>query len=591
MRVLKVLHAWHPEGTGGTEVHARALAKDLAEAGHPVGVFARTCRPGQREYSLTVDWDGPVSILRVNNTFKQIPTFEWIYRNRGVHEGFLRSLDSFKPDLVHVHHLTGLSSTIVEEVKLRKLPLVMTLHDYWMVCPRGQRMTSDLELCEDVDREKCYRCLGSLWGHIFHDRGSERTVVDIRGRLSPAVLAEWDRHTAYILNLCDLLIAPSEFHRERMLDFPLDPERIIAVPHSLPWFSQETARPASRPPRRIGFLGSVSPVKGVHVLIEAFLKLDRSDLELHIHGAESPVHGDDSYKKRLRGLAGGDPRIHFRGPYGIEEVPGILADLDVLVAPSVWWESFCLTIREAMLAGVPVVASDHGAMREALDGEEDGLLFRPGDPEDLARVLTRLLGDEDLRARLGSRKSSVKSPRVHLREMVDLYERAGRISAARAPSLAVAPPVFPAPLEPAPLPPVPWKDVTFTLKQDGPAAVAVTASMPNPKQPVLGLKLRVLDRDREVSAVQLDVDLAALDPARRVSRTVAAQPAAAGDAGAATRGEEPEGGAARVSPPAGRRIVRERVAAAPATVTYRVAGPSGRVRRISVLRTPADAQP
>jgi glycosyltransferase involved in cell wall biosynthesis len=51
----------------------------------------------------------------------------------------------------------------------------------------------------------------------------------------------------------------------------------------------------------------------------------------------------------------------------------------VLVVPSLWWETFCLTIREGLMAGVPVVASDLGAMREALDGEEHGLLFRPGD--------------------------------------------------------------------------------------------------------------------------------------------------------------------------------------------------------------------
>jgi glycosyltransferase involved in cell wall biosynthesis len=463
-----------------------------------------------------VDWDGPVSVLRVNNTFKDLHTFEWIYRNRGVHEGFLKSLESFQPDLVHIHHLTGLSSTIVEEVKLRKLPLVMTLHDFWMVCPRGQRMTADLTLCEDVDREKCFKCLGSLWHHFFRDRGSERTVVDVRGRLSPMNLAEWDRHVAYILNLCDVLIAPSEFHRERMLDFPIDPERIVALPHSLPWFPKNTAPRENRPLRRIGFLGSVIPVKGVHVLIQAFRRLSQPDLELHIHGAEFSLHGDRDYGVRLRELAEGDSRVRFHGGYGVEAVPKILEELDVMVVPSLWWESFCLTLREAQLAGVPVVASDLGAMREALDGEQDGLLFRVNDPEDLARVLTRLIEDDTLREKLSNRGGVVKDPEVHTQQVLDLYDLAAARAKQRASTLLVAPPTFPAiPEPPAPVVrPIPWSEVAFAVSQDGPAKVTVAAKMPNQHKPKLTLDVGLDDGELRVSKLRLEVDLSALDPNR-----------------------------------------------------------------------------
>ena len=592
MRVLMVLHGWHPEGKGGTEVHARGLAHALVGAGHAVGVFVRTHDPNRAEYALTVDWDGPVSILRVNNNFRELHSFEWIYRNKGIHEGFLKSLESFKPDIVHIHHLTGLSSTLVEEVKLRKIPLVMTLHDFWMVCPRGQRMTANLELCEDVDREKCYGCLKSLWPHFFQARELERTVVDIRGRLAPQNLAEWDRHTAYILNLCDILIAPSEFHRERMLDFPIDPDRIVSLAHSLPWVPANLPERPQRPVMRIGFLGSVIPVKGVHVLIDGFLRLVHPDLELHIHGAEFPLHGDTSYGARLRDLVGNHPGVHFHGGYEVEDVPRILANLDVLVVPSLWWESFCLTLREALLAGVPVVASDLGAMREALDGEEDGLLFRPGDPDDLARVLDRLICDEPLRTRLSDRRGSVKGSETHTREMVDLYKLATERSVARAGSLLVAPPTFPptppppsTPLAPpvqraepavAPPRPIPWEEVSFALTQEGPATVAVSASMPTPRSPLMALNLSVREGDRKLSALRIEVDLSALDPARRPPEPPALPAATVSEGG---RGAESAAASLPGQPrpvylPAvtgtGPKLVKTRVDKAPGTVQRRV---------------------
>ena len=102
-----------------------------------------------------------------------------------------------------------------------------------------------------------------------------------------------------------------------------------------------------------------------------------------------PFHDDRDYLDRLKSRAIGLRNVFFHGAYLPAELPRILSELDVLVVPSLWWESFCLTIREAQLAGVPVIASDLGAMREALDGEECGLLFHAGDARELADRIDR----------------------------------------------------------------------------------------------------------------------------------------------------------------------------------------------------------
>ena len=143
MRILFVIHTWYPEGRGGSERHARELALALQQKGHQVGVFTRTGRPDLEHYEVVTEWQGPISVSRINNCYWDTPSFEWIYKNERIHAAFERELDEFKPDLVHVHHLSGLSTTLMECMKSRGIPVVMTLHDFWTVCGRGQRITPE----------------------------------------------------------------------------------------------------------------------------------------------------------------------------------------------------------------------------------------------------------------------------------------------------------------------------------------------------------------------------------------------------------------------------------------------------------------
>jgi glycosyltransferase involved in cell wall biosynthesis len=180
-----------------------------------------------------------------------------------------------------------------------------------------------------------------------------------------------------------------------MLEVDLDPSRVHVVTHGLDHDLIPPANTRRFPPKRIGFIGSVLPSKGIHVLLKAMALLNNPSLECHIYGEILPFHGDNSYGERLKELVPPNLPVLFHGRYDQEQLPQILQELDICVVPSLWWESFCLTIREAMLAGLPVVASNLGAMAEALREIDARLLFRPDDPEDLARVLTNLATDAD----------------------------------------------------------------------------------------------------------------------------------------------------------------------------------------------------
>jgi GT2 family glycosyltransferase len=139
--------------------------------------------------------------------------------------------------------------------------------------------------------------------------------------------------------------------------------------------------------------------KGPHLLLDAFGRLRAGSATVELLGAQADYHGDASYRTVLAPFLT-LPGVHARGPQSREQVATALRRFDVLVVPSIWPETSPLVIREALLAGVPVVASNIGGIPEAVEHERNGLLFEPGNADDLARMLTRLLDEPGLLQRL-----------------------------------------------------------------------------------------------------------------------------------------------------------------------------------------------
>jgi glycosyltransferase involved in cell wall biosynthesis len=241
-------------------------------------------------------------------------------------------------------------------------------------------------------------------------------------------LTAWEAHVRRMLDLCQALTAPARFHRERFVEWGIDSERLFLAPYG---FATEELRGVPRgekPVRHLGFIGGVIPSKGVHVLCEAFNRLDRRDLTLHIYGEAPSFHGDTGYVTRLRAMVRPGLDVRFHGRYEHRDVPRILAGLDVLVVPSVWWENAPLTVREGALAGLTVVASGLGGLQEAVD---DGFAvgFRGGDADDLARVLARVLAERRLRdemSRRGDRVCDLETNALRMEEIFAFAQRAAR---------------------------------------------------------------------------------------------------------------------------------------------------------------------
>jgi glycosyltransferase involved in cell wall biosynthesis len=231
----------------------------------------------------------------------------------------------------------------------------------------------------------------------------------------------------------DLFISPSPFLKQTLVEFGLPEERVLVSDNGM---RTDLVQPFRRRPSerlRFGYVGTLAPHKGVHVLIEAFQKLlesgPRPRPELRVHGNLSWF---PDYARRLQSQAQGDS-VKFLGEFDNQDALEIYAGIDVLVVPSVWWENSPITMHEATLTGTPILTSDFGGMADLVRDGENGLQFQVGNAEDLRRKMARLLDEPGLVEQLGRPAIPVKTIEQDAADMEQRY-----LEVMKAPAVAQA---------------------------------------------------------------------------------------------------------------------------------------------------------
>ncbi|OQX65105.1 MAG: hypothetical protein B5M51_01705 [Anaerolinea sp. 4484_236] len=366
MRILHLLHQYLPDYVGGTELYTQAIAQGLAKRGHQVGIFYRRSAQGvgvsaRTEGAVRVwaAWDGVVTPQR-----RFWATFR---RESSLNSAFERVLDEMRPDLIHLQHLMGLPVRLLSAIRQRDIPFVVTLHDYWWVCANAQLLTNySHEICEGPQVYiNCARCALARAGH---------SQIWLLWPPLMILLAGRNLLLRRILYKAELLIVPSNFVRDWYLLHGAPANRITVLPHGIELPVKRSRREVSGvQPVQFAYIGGLSWQKGVHVVVEAFRGM-QGNAELWIAGDEVANPG---YVRQLQ--ADPVPNIHFLGRLTHAQVWDKLAQVDVLLVPSLWYETFSLIVREAFALGVPVIAAAHGALAEAVTDGVDGLLVPPGD--------------------------------------------------------------------------------------------------------------------------------------------------------------------------------------------------------------------
>lgn len=412
LNILLVTHGLPPESVGGVEQHVDGLTHQLVTLGHRVEIYTRTGAEGS-EGSLVHDDRAAAPVTRVVYRYEDLDSLASLYHAPVLDRAFEEFLDGRSFDVAHVHHLTGLSTDIVSALERRNIPVVVTLHDYWLMCPRGQMWHHRGEACERVEPARCADCLAPTFGDwLPEDRREDlvATVHEDARRLLARAAALVIPSARAIPPYAELGIDPARFH---VVENGVDTEGLRQLP--------PPARAAGSP-LRIGYLGTLIPSKGLDVLVDAFLLLDPGSARLDIWGNAVPYHGDDGFLTRVFArLQPDDPVIHH-GPYQTQDLAEILAQVDVVVAPALWQEAFGLTVREGLAAGRPVVVSRIGGLQDAVTDGREGFVVSPGDPEALAAALRRLVDDPALLDRMAAAaRGRARGFRPMADELINVY--------------------------------------------------------------------------------------------------------------------------------------------------------------------------
>ncbi len=386
MRIAYLIHH-DPRGRfGGSEVYARALAEAAAAAGHEVWLICRGDAQGQPAHTLD---QGSYRLVVLDE--KALPDPDAHFRLRETYDNpralrlLTKLLADIRPGLLHVHHFLMTSVRVVDWALAQRVPVTATLHDYWAFC---HRITWQLPNGE--------ACLGPLGGWRCRQCGRESYNQWPGWLLQPAHAAGFAVRNAALRRAYGRLRAvfvPSRAVLWAHRAHGFANARLVHRPYGLP--------PASRhdhpkPHRRlaVGFIGRLTPDKGIETLIDAARRGDG-------FGVDVFGHGDPNYTKSLHERAAGAPVV-FQGSFDHAELDEILARVDVLAVPSRWRENLPLAVLEAAARGVPVVAAAVGGLRET-DELCGALLLPPDDPAAWADALAGLAHD---RVRLRARQEA-----------------------------------------------------------------------------------------------------------------------------------------------------------------------------------------
>ena len=419
MKVLQVVHYFLPRHVAGTEVYTYTLSKALMSRGHRVRIYTKEDGSFDQDLAETETTYDDIPVRAVS--FKRrglragnlVHAFYLSISNAAIDQNFDLFLHEFRPDVVHFQHTDGLSASMIAVASRHRIPVVFTLNDYWSMCHRTQLIKPNLEICDGPGSgAKCAACIK----HPMVTNRRFEQAIRMAGRLAGMYRARFMRR---MLLSADLLISPSAFLRDKFIEFGIPPDNIALLDYGISVRSFETLRKRRSSRIRLGYVGTIVVHKGLHILVEAFNRLPIGKVELLIYGDPSVA---PSYYRSLKEQAR-HPDITFMGPFQNDEVADVLAGIDVLVVPSIWPENSPLTIHEAFLARIPVVASRVGGIPELVHHERTGLLFETGSVEDLRSKMEYLVTNPHMVGVYAGNIARIKTIQENAEELEQIYER------------------------------------------------------------------------------------------------------------------------------------------------------------------------
>lgn len=387
MKILYINTLYSPLIKGGAEISLKLLVKGMKSKGFEVAVLSL-----HPEQGLSNDIVDGVKVYRAGlknlywpfskNKEPKLKRLAWHYRDRynsGMRAYVKEVLQIEKPDVVSCHNLAGWSVAVWDEINDLGIPIIQVLHDLYLLCANSNMYKRDSP-CSEI-------CLSCKLLRLDHRKKSLKVNAVVG--ISKSILARFEE----------------EYYFENA------EKNIIHNTRSIPLRGHIRHRQSGEP-LKIGYLGTLSKIKGVEWLIEEFMKLS-IDVKLSLAGK-----GHESYEKELF-LMAADERIKFIGYTKPDE---FFKTIDVLVVPSLWQEPLGMVAIEALANHIPVIANRSGGLQETVIDSVNGLFCESNKPESLGEAIEKLYWDAPFYNRLSASARNSVGEILNADRMISAYK-------------------------------------------------------------------------------------------------------------------------------------------------------------------------
>jgi len=416
-RILYICHN-HPHiRPGGAENYALELYEALKSTDDFEPVFL--ARSGPPVSHSACPHPGTL-VAAVNDDpnqyffYTDLGDFDWLTgvpRNKDVLTRYYQDfLAACRPDLVHFQHTSGLGYDLLRQTRntLPDVPIVYTLHEFMPICHRSGQMLRTInqdELCTHASPRRCHECFPEISPQAFF----------MRKKLTHSHFA-----------LVDLFLSPSRFLLNRFAEWGIPSEKLRFEENARLLAGPLGGPEAERPRNRFAYFGQINPYKGLDVLLRAMQILGRdgpdgAGVHLWVHGANLDL-SPGAFQEQIKALLETTrSNVTLAGRYEPADLPDLMARVDWVVVPSIWWENSPLVIQEAYLHRRPVICSNIGGMAEKVGDGVSGLHFRVRDPHDLARIMCQAVQTPGLWERLRRGIPAVHPMEKHVANLTRIY--------------------------------------------------------------------------------------------------------------------------------------------------------------------------
>jgi len=430
-RIIQVITLYPPDG-GGASIVCHQSSQALKQRGWDVYVFTGRIDPSNSPFVIKDYHIGEIKVRSINLNGIIKPTYEGAidgsckenFDNPVIGDLFESYVQEVKPDLIHFHSIQWIGLNVIEKSIELEIPSIITMHDWWWVCPRQFMVTEKWTVCETSKNCK-YNKKG-----LFRGR-SERIQK--------------------ILQEIDLVLTPSITLRKSLYSNGLDFVKIEVLENGVNRPKQfSTSKRSKSGILRFGYFGGCNTLKGIDTLLDAIRILRGRDFLLRLYGFgrenTSGTYNDIRSKSKrvlkkpgllisqlhnmrrhvviaLRGEF--DSRIEFLPFFSYADLDKVLSNIDVMVVPSLMRESYSLVTREAMVRKIPVITSDSGAPEEVVIDNYNGFVFPTGDYHALGKRVLKIIDHPELVDKFRSNISinNILTVRDYENKLFDFYKK------------------------------------------------------------------------------------------------------------------------------------------------------------------------